>query len=159
MRLCGVMNWKAGVLIAAALGCGGTQDGGGPVVTHPSDPLVGTWALTSGSCVVGHTFTADAQYENDLVCQTANGSFGLQAETGSYTATPSRITFTVAKDTCPPPAKAYYVDYSIQAGRLSLVYSDGVEALVPYTPSGTAAAAFGCWSMGVFTPGPPAPVP
>ena len=143
--------------VLAVIGCGGIPGAGG--MTHPPDPLLGTWALSSGSCIVAKTFTADGQYENDFICQTATGGIGLDAEVGAYSATASRITFAAAQATCPGVTKIYYVDYSIQGGRLSLVFLDGVEALAPYTPSGAGAATFGCWSMGTFTPGPLAPVP
>lgn len=153
------MKTLATIGVLVLVGCGASQESGGPAILPPPDPLLGTWALTSGSCVVGHTFATGAQYETDLICQTASGSFGLQAEIGSYTATASRITFTVLKDTCAPAAKGYYVDYTLQPGRLSLVYSDGIEVLAPITPSGTSIGSFGCWSMGVFTPGQLVPVP
>jgi hypothetical protein len=150
--LCRMRAFLMAMVVLA--GCGGS---GG---ANDAAELPGTWAVGVGSCDIGMTFASGMTYEHDIVCVLPNGaSSGLQTEIGTYSATGTRLTFLVAKATCPAAQKNYYVDYSIDGGRLVLIYSDGVEVMERFSPSGTALAAFGCYdSSGTFTPGPLAPL-
>lgn len=139
------------VAILAVIGCGG-GDG---------DPLVGTWALQFASgCVVGRSFAADHSYEVDLICPLTSGGFGLQVESGTYTKDSARLNFSAGRATCAVNPSHYYVEYSLQEGpRLYLTFSDGVEVLTSFSPSGAAAATFGCFMTDGFHSGPLMPVP
>lgn len=137
------------VALLAAIGCGGGA----------TDPLVGAWALQlDNGCVVGFTFDATHAYERDGICPLTGGGVGLQSEQGSYIRDATRLGFTIEKSTCTGEPSPYHVEYSLQPGpRLYLTFSDGVEVLSAFEPTGAGAATFGCFMADGFHPGPLVP--
>lgn len=144
-------------LLVALIGCGDDSK-------TPQEKLVGgTWVFSnsSGSAGLDLIFNADASYSVQLLELTSTTTANDQVETGVYSASDSKITFTPQKYTCPGPDPIYRVAYTFNGESLALLFADGVIAFERYTgPAATNfTLTFGCFQDdGSFVPSPLAPV-
>lgn len=140
------------------VGCGGMQDGG-----QSTDPLLGSWALTtSGGCVSGKTFAAGGQFESDLICTLSDGRTSTETQLGTYVVANAQITFYTSKSTCTDTLKAVYFGLAMTGPtEMSLIATDGVLVYQKVSAGGgNGVLVFGCWeSDGLFHEMPLATLP
>lgn len=140
-------------LVLVLAGCGGG-------VTD-AERLQGSWGLESDSCLLALTFDG-SQYEADVICTLTDGSIGLQAEAGTFTASGGTLTTTASHASCPLTASevSTQLSYSFEGETLRLVTPSGILILARLEPGGgSGAAIFGCYNAGLFTPREVTPVP
>lgn len=132
--------------VSALLACGAGEDDGS------DDRLNGLWSaqVPDTFCIVGFSFEAD-RYEYDLVCELNDGTFGLEAEVGSYETAGSRISFFPMQATCPDisPAQQDFTYDIINSGQtLRLIDPTGVavfDRVERMASQGGGFARFGCF--------------
>lgn len=105
-----------------------------------------------------YDFTDD-RFTFSVVCSLANGTNGLQEETGIYRTVQSQIQFTSQQATCPAAqtmgqgTAPWAVTYKVSANQLTLTFLNDQVILARNTPIGGAQFTFGCFAAdGTFTP-------
>jgi len=139
----------AALAVLLLAGCGGASGG-------TDSPVEGNWVVTIGQCAEGLTFTGD-NYARLVLCPDAtSAALDLSEETGTFRIQNNLIVYTAEQTTCPATVtKVYNTPFSVSGSSLTLTYSDGVTIFARNLASGgSAVATFGCFSAGMFTPGP-----
>ena len=143
----------AGLLVA---GCGSSDggDGGG------GSPLEGSWQLNTNGCVFGYKFEGNV-FADNFLCELANGGYGTELESGTFTAQGAEIDFLPKHASCPAHSWAFTAPYSVDNNKLILTIGSTIAVLGKYTPStanggGGAVIKTGCWDTSTtpfrFTP-------
>lgn len=142
--------------LVLGLGCGGGDE--------PADALQGTWGLdVNASCALASTFKGNV-VEIDFVCLLTDGSIGLEARVGTFTASDTTITTAITQATCPPAEvlRSETFSYALDGSELTVVGTDGalVFQRVSDTGGGSGIVAFGCYDADLnFFPMPIRPLP
>lgn len=148
-------------LIATA-GCSSDPD------ESPASSLKGKWMLDAGGyCIGGLTFDGGT-YEADLICSLESGSWGIEAEGGSYGASDTTIDFVPELASCFLPDRdynPYSMKYSVSEDVLRLTTSTGLVTFDKISddpndlgPQGGAVAKYGCVEEDGFYAGEIMPV-
>jgi hypothetical protein len=70
--------------------------------------LIGKWGADipgSPDCVAGGSFFVNESYEADTICPLADGSYGIEAELGTYSADGSVIDLVPTQASCREPSR------------------------------------------------------
>jgi hypothetical protein len=123
------MNAARPLLLACLflLACSSSDDGSEP--SHKAQSLlIGKWFMAGNVCNLGAVFNDESGYEIDVVCLLSDGTYGIEAEVGSYGATDNIL------DLVPELASCFLGDRNYTP--YSLSYTVGANALRLATPSG-----------------------
>jgi hypothetical protein len=132
-----------------AAGCG--DDGGEDVPA-----LVGDW-LAPGSeteCAYGVSFEADGTYAEAMACQLSDGSIGVEAYAGTYTATGEEATIHQTHGTCDVGPNTVSLVYAVDGDTLQ-IGSGSVAKVLERAPDEDTPGqvVYGCYAEdGTFTP-------
>lgn len=128
----------------------------------PAEKLEGSWATPIDGCTAALTFLADGRMEADTICPLTDGSIGLDAVVGSFTATGTEISFAATSATCPPESVTRNVvwRYDFLGDSLRVFSPTGGLVLNRITPGGGngAVITFGCFTGDTFTARPVTPL-
>jgi hypothetical protein len=140
---------RAWLLALGLIACACSSDDAGD---EPKDALVGTWGVEipgSPGCVLGSTFAANGVYEGDTICPLDDGSYGVEAELGSYSANRNVIDFVPTQASCRQAGRdhgASSVHYSVTSKSLTLVLPSGALILEKLADGGAPSGVihYGC---------------
>jgi hypothetical protein len=106
------------------------------------------------------TFSGGDKYSLLLGCDLTDGTLGVQAEAGTYTATDDQFTTTAIKASCADATKVSTQGYAIKGSQLIVNTPDGATVFMMMSfPPSNGAFAYGCFGPNGFTPMPLAALP
>ncbi len=149
------------LILNGAAGCSSTP----AVDEDANNGIYGAWSGSSadGSLDVRLQLTSDGTYSLTQLTATSATTANARAETGTFAATTSTLTWTPAQSSCSGAAPPYQSAYQLEAKTLSLALPAGVVALQPGAEAddvdGGPTLTLGCYAGdGTFTAAPLAPV-
>lgn len=150
------ISWGVVLLSVASLAACGSSDAD----SNPS--LDGIWQVTTPSgCVETFEFNG-TNYSVNVLCLLNNGNFGVDIDSGSFTAANGDIDFSPKKSSCPSELLKATVPYTLEGNNQLLITLGAAQLILgrmqPSTVSGGATIEDGCWdfsqSPAAFTPNP-----
>jgi hypothetical protein len=126
--------------------------------SDPKDALIGKWGVDlpgSPDCVLGGVFNADGTYEADTICPLTDGSYGVEAEIGNFSADGKTIDFVPTAASCFETDRDHNpvsLGYTVTKTTLTLARPSGAIIMqrVNDTGSGSSVVHFGCANTDKF---------
>lgn len=154
-------SWFALYGCLTLVGCA-AETGSESEETAQHSPLVGTWAVElNDSCVSGWAFDG-SRFEGMSMCALESGTYGIETERGTYSATNSQINLFPEEASCVRNRThaPFAFEYTVNDEVLQLSSNAGVAVFTRWSGQQGAGgvARYGCIEPGTFSDGEIVPV-